>query len=591
MNLITVIPIQKGIGKETLTYFTSSKIELGSLVEVPLRKKIVDALVISSEDARSMKSEIKNAAFTLRKMDKLVSKPFISKEFMQTVQETARYHAATTGATLNVLLPKKVIEGLLSSSPSPVVIPAASQAGTQYSKNMDPRLSCTGMTESLTDRIAYYHSLIKKQKTVIIVPTKEKQSTFKKIFKDTLVLLPSSLIEIPLDASLIIIEESKSNSYKSIARPFIDFCFALETFALYIGAKIIKGDSSLQPHTKKILESNEKEGKKAFTVIGNSFSKELAAIKRNKSGHLFVLGTRTGHSGVVLCQDCGHTLNCLKCNTPLTLHLKKEYEEYNSLLCHHCGFKETALKACASCGSWRLKSFGVGIEKILEDVKAICEKHNVQANITRIDSTLKLTPKKIRGLVAEHYRAERSVLIATEMILPYLAEAAIEGIRNEASCIPSLDSLLSIPDFSISAKLWKIFCSLDDVTSGNVIIQTKNTSNQLLIDWKNNAEAAFHAREMEERKMLRYPPYNVFIKLSARGKKERISREMKDIETQLFKWKPSVFPAFIKTIKNEHILHALVSIPADEWVNEELLQILLSLPPSVSINVNPTSLL
>ncbi len=304
-----------------------------------------------------------------------------------------------------------------------------------------------------------------------------------------------------------------------------------------------------------------------------------------------MLGTRTGHSGVVLCQDCGHTLNCLKCNMPLTLHIKKEYEEYNSLLCHHCGFKETALKACTNCGSWKLKSFGVGIEKIEEDVRILCKKHNVQATITRIDSTLKLTPKKIRDLVVEHYQAERSVLIATEMILPYLSEYALLGKRNNASCIPSLDSLLSIPDFSISAKLWKIFCSLDDVTSSNVIIQTKNTSNQLLIDWKNNEEASFYARELEERKAYHYPPFNVFIKISARGKKERISKEMKAIEELLSKWKPSVFPAFIKTIKNEHILHALVSIPAGEWIDEELLQILLSLPPSVSINVNPESLL
>jgi len=282
---------------------------------------------------------------------------------------------------------------------------------------------------------------------------------------------------------------------------------------------------------------------------------------------------------------------CNKCNAPLTLHLKKEYEEYNNLLCHHCGHKETALRPCANCKSWKLKAFGIGIEKIEEDVKELCKKNNAEVNIQRIDSTLKLTPKKIRELIAHHYAQDYSVLIATELILPYLVEATLENKKNDSSFIASLDSLLALPDFSINEKIWRLACMLDETTKDKVVIQTKNTTHPLLTDWENNDEKSFYEKELSERKEYNYPPFAVFIKLSISGNKEKIGKEMKKVENLLSKWKPLVFPAFIKSIKNQHILHALISIPKEKWVDEELLDTLLSLPPFVTINVNPVSLL
>ena len=583
MYVIIVIPIQRGIGKETLSYFTSSKVELGSLVKVPLRSNTIDALVISCEDARMMKGEIKSANFSLRKIDKIVSKPFLSEAFMKTVEEVARYHAATTGAVLNVLLPKKELEkqdSFLKSKEDEGLT-------TRKSKIASPFLFGGNIQNRIED---YQKAISKNPQTVIIIPTKERQNTFKKIFPTVSILLPSSLVEIPTNTSLIIIEDTKSNSYKSISRPFLDFRYALKVYAKEIGANILEGDTTLNVEVKKVLEEHKKEDHKEYNSLGKTMEKEVEALFY-KNSHLFILGTRKGHSGVLVCQDCKHTLMCTKCNAPLTLHLKKEYEEYNSLLCHHCGHKETALRPCANCRSWKLKAFGLGIEKIEEDIKALCKKNNAEALIQRIDSTLKLTPKKIRDMVAKHYKEENSVLIGTELVLPYLVDATLEKKKNDKSFIASLDSLLALPDFSINEKIWRLACLLDEVTKEKVIIQTKNTKHPLLADWEANDEKMFKEKEDAERKAFGYPPYNVFIKISVAGKKENIGNEMKKIETLLSKWKPLVFPAFIKSIKNQHILHALISIPKEQWIDEELLDLLLSLPPSVTINVNPLSLL
>ncbi len=547
MYVITVIPLSRGIGKETLSYFTASKVELGSLVSVPLRAKMVDALAIKCEDARMMKSEIKSADFTLRKIDKLVSKPFLPPGFIRAAEKTARFHAATMGATLNVLLPKKILAHISDTTPQ-IVAP-----------------------------------------TVVIVPTKERQLVMKKRTRVP-VLLPSDMSLILPGTKKIIIEEVGSVGYKSITRPFINFRYALECYAEEIGASIEKKSISLYPKVKKLIEEHIKEDKRKFTSIGKHLEEDLKSLKETPR-HLFVLATRRGHSGTVLCQDCGSTNNCKRCEAPLTLHMKTGKEDFNNLVCHHCGYKETALKKCDNCGSWRLVSFGLGVEKIEEDIKAFVKKHNIKTYIQRIDSTLKLTPKRIRDFVSTHYKKENAILIATEIALPYLVDAAHDGKKNDASYIPSLDTLLSLPDFNINEKIWRLCCQLDAVSIKKVIIQTRNAQNSLLLAWKENKGDEFWENEMRERKTFSYPPHGTLIKITVKGKKENIGREMKQIERSISKWKPMVFPAFIKTINNQHILHCLLALPEGTWVDEDLLEILSALPPSVRVEVNPRSLL
>ena len=93
MNIIEVIPISRGIGKESLSYFTAENISNGSIVEVPVRNKKVNALVISQRKVEDMKSSIKTASFTYKKVGKIKSVPF----FLPSLIDVAT-HAATSPA-------------------------------------------------------------------------------------------------------------------------------------------------------------------------------------------------------------------------------------------------------------------------------------------------------------------------------------------------------------------------------------------------------------------------------------------------------------------------------------------------------------
>jgi primosomal protein N' len=101
MFIIHVIPIARGIGKETLTYFSKTDIAPGSVVVVPLRKKEVRALVLQSEDAREAKSNIRSAGHTLKKIIDIEKGMLYTPAFLAACNMTAEYFAGTTGAVLN----------------------------------------------------------------------------------------------------------------------------------------------------------------------------------------------------------------------------------------------------------------------------------------------------------------------------------------------------------------------------------------------------------------------------------------------------------------------------------------------------------
>ncbi len=98
MQIIHVIPFAKGLGRETLSYFSAEPIVLGSIVTVPINKRAVSGMVVSCESAEHLKSEIKSASFELKKLSSTKSAPFFLTEFIEAAKRSGTYFAATTGA-------------------------------------------------------------------------------------------------------------------------------------------------------------------------------------------------------------------------------------------------------------------------------------------------------------------------------------------------------------------------------------------------------------------------------------------------------------------------------------------------------------
>ena len=105
MYVLSVIPISRGIGKEELTYFAPTLVPLGTVVRIPLRSRIVPALVVKCESAAAHRAELRGAPFTLKKI-KSVATGVLSESVIRATERLAAYHAATLGAVLASLIPK-----------------------------------------------------------------------------------------------------------------------------------------------------------------------------------------------------------------------------------------------------------------------------------------------------------------------------------------------------------------------------------------------------------------------------------------------------------------------------------------------------
>ena len=110
MKIIEVIPISRGIGRETLSYFTGEDIKPGSIVSVPLRNKTISGLVVGVEDVAEEKSAIKSAPYAIKKVEKLPHHDFFSSEFIESVVETARHRQHHRQCTQFALIPKIFLE-------------------------------------------------------------------------------------------------------------------------------------------------------------------------------------------------------------------------------------------------------------------------------------------------------------------------------------------------------------------------------------------------------------------------------------------------------------------------------------------------
>ncbi len=110
MYLITVIPVSRGIGKDTLTYFTKEALPVGSLIPIPLRKKTGFGLVVDSKEAKDSKSEIKSLSYSMRKIEESKARRFLSDSFITSIKKIADYHAGSVGATLSAFIPNAILD-------------------------------------------------------------------------------------------------------------------------------------------------------------------------------------------------------------------------------------------------------------------------------------------------------------------------------------------------------------------------------------------------------------------------------------------------------------------------------------------------
>lgn len=629
MFVIEVIPIAKGIGRETLSYFAADNIPLGSIVEVPVRSRKLPALVIRKRNAHEIKSEIKSASFAIKKVGKLKFSDFFLPAFIEASEKMAAYSAATTGSALNALIPKAVLEF------------AQSKKAKIHISHKQHSLEKQSLQRSDDERYDIYKSLIReefarKSSVFIVLPTalearnlfdalkkgienycyifysaqkpKEQQLQMADALAEphpVLIIATGPFMSLPRsDIGTYIVERESSRYYKQLSRPFIDWRKCAEYLAETSKKRLILADNLLrietiwrtkegelvehEPLSFKVFDSFpptviDMKKYKDTSVPFRILSDELIEIIRKtvaKGGRIFLFGARRGLAPSVICGDCGASVVCHGCGTGMVLHQTKGKDE-RSFICHHCGEKRQAEERCLVCTSWRLGSFGIGSELIEQEVEAIAPK----ATIFRLDKESAATEKQAEAMCKKFYSTQGAVLIGTETSLPYLTESV------DHAAIVSFDSFFSIPDFRIHEKIMNVILKIRRLSRQSSMIQSRAVEEKILDYGVRGNLLDFYRDEVKLRETYGYPPFKTLFKLSFDGKRPYLISELEKLHQILEGHLFTVFPAFIKNVKGTHTTHVLLKADTRSWPDENLGDKLRQLPQAITVKVDPDSIL
>jgi len=651
MYIATVIPIKKGLQKEYLTYFSANPIPLGTIVTVPVRLSTIDAIVISIEDARALKSDLKSAQYQLKKIESIKGSSPFTKEFFNACVRMKDYTVSTTGMLIKALLPTTFLENIpLLNVPQEIPL-SNSGENIKHEKVIFQAVA--------QERYGFYRTLIreafaKKESVFLCVPTRFDIENLKEILSKgieqyvftfhsdmskkslitkynecvegthpVLIIGTGMFLSIPRnDLKTIILEHESSEAYKQLGRPYIDIRSFVEILSSLQKSKLIIADTLLRPetlyrhdqgefgeiasplfrlpsverqHIIDMKEEQDERGSRKFSVLSNTVKKMIEHTLAHQES-IFLFSVRKGLAGVTVCHDCGHTLLCPLCSTPMVLYGSKQRTatkgEVNNriFMCNKCNHRETTEVVCKECGSWNLTPLGIGTDRIYEEVSTLFP----DAPIIQIDKEATPSENEARAASLKFSKTKGSILIGTEMVFSYLNTPVTH------STIISLDGLLSIPSFNITQKILHIIEKLHYSTEKTLIIQTRIPENQILQYILNGNVLPLYREDLRERKQFGYPPFKRLIKITFTGTKIETEKARKYLDHILGDYDPQIFSAFIGKIKGQYVTNTVIKIDPEMWklptrdgpsFNPDLQGKLTALPPVFSINVDPEDLL
>lgn len=235
--------------------------------------------------------------------------------------------------------------------------------------------------------------------------------------------------------------------------------------------------------------------------VGNFVLSKMLVDKINdrlkKKEQVILLLNRRGYSSMLTCRDCGSVLKCPNCDISLTYH-----KTSNSNRCHYCNYSVRNIRVCPQCGSDNIKDYGLGTEKLEEELNKM-----FKANIVRMDmdtTSKKGMHEKIINDFGEH---KYDILVGTQMIAKGLdfPLVTLVGVINA-------DSSLNVPDFRSAELTFQLLSQVSGRAgrsdlAGEVVIQTYNPDHYSIRYAKSHDYLSFYNQEMSIRRELCYSPY------------------------------------------------------------------------------------
>ena len=336
---------------------------------------------------------------------------------------------------------------------------------------------------------------------------------------------------------VIIIDEFHESAYKSEKNPKFNSIEVANFISRKREVSLVLGSAtpSIEEYYKaingqyKLLEINKRANNKPMPkievvdmkdelMIGNKsiFSSKLKldmeeAVKNKNQIILFL--NRRGYSNFVSCRKCGYVFTCENCDISLTYHKKS-----NTGKCHYCGYEKEIPKECPECKSKYIKPFGIGTQKIEEEIKSLFP----NMRVLRLDRDTTSKKGSFDRILNSFKNKEADVLIGTQMLSKGLDfdNVTLVGIL-------SADMILKFPDFRSAENTFQLITQVSgragrSEQEGKVILQTYDTEHYAIKHAINYDFKGFYQDEIKIRKLFDYAPFNNMLSVVLSGKNNKL---------------------------------------------------------------------
>ena len=257
--------------------------------------------------------------------------------------------------------------------------------------------------------------------------------------------------------------------------------------------------------------------KEVPTVSGRPplFSPQLLAeVKETfRSGdQSLIFLNRRGFANLMLCRDCGHTLECSHCHVSLTLHQRS-----GRLLCHYCGFAMKSESLCPHCHSGGLTAMGFGTERIEAELRRLLP----EARIARLDRDTATSRERYLAILKAVHQREIDILVGTQMITKghHFPHVTLVGVVWA-------DAGLGIPDYKAGERTFQLLTQVFGRAGrgekpGRVVVQTYHPGHYSIATAENHDYSGLYAEEIRTRQALAFPPFTRLVNIRIEGPRQQ----------------------------------------------------------------------
>jgi len=246
------------------------------------------------------------------------------------------------------------------------------------------------------------------------------------------------------------------------------------------------------------MTAERRAGEPGKPVVFSRLLQQKIEEKLSLGEQIILLQNRRGYAAFIKCRDCGHVEQCRNCNVTLTFHLHD-----HMLRCHYCSFCKRAPNVCPNCGGVDILFKGTGTQRVEQALAQLFP----QARVVRMDLDTTKGRRAHDRILEGFERGDFDILLGTQMVAK-----GLDFQRVTLVGVISADTGLFLPDFRAAEQTFQLLTQVAGRAGrvdkrGEVIIQSYSPDNYCLRFAQHHDFKGFFAQEIEERRLLGYPPF------------------------------------------------------------------------------------